>query len=302
MSATTARPLPLALLVLASSAAALAQGNSLPYRVKQDDTLDVIAAEFYGDRSQAKLIVAENKLKKRIQPGQRLKVPITRDIVTDKGDTFKSLAQQYLGDERRSELLADYNERDDDDTPPLGTVVTIPIQITHVAQGPESLAQIAALYWNDGKQAEVLKRHNFLDKSSLEKGESVVVTMLKVRVRKPGALDAEAKQRRDDQHKAAEEAARALPIARSAWRASDFETVRTALEPLAPRVDYLETPEAIEVDLLLAKSYLAVNDSQHATESFTRIRARKPSHLLSPYYESPKVIDAWKKAGGQVAQ
>jgi len=126
--------------------------------------------------------------------------------------------------------------------------------------------------------------------------------MLKVRVRKPTPLDAESKQRRENQQKATADAARALPIARTAWLGGDFETVKATLEPLATQVDYLETPQAIEVDLLLAKSYLAVDDSPHAMESFTRIRTRKPTHMLSAYYESPKVTDAWKKAGGQVAQ
>src|SRR5690606_28554897 len=170
--------------------------------VKQNDTLDVIAAEFYGDRSYAKLIVAENKLKKRIQTGQRLRIPVTREIVTDKGDTFESLAQTYLGDSRRAVVPADFNEHDVTDIPPIGTLISIPIQITHVAQAPESLAQVATAFWGDAKQADVLRRYNFLDRNTLEKGESVIVPMIKVRVRKPNGLDADAKARRAEQHEA----------------------------------------------------------------------------------------------------
>jgi len=171
-----------------------------------------------------------------------------------------------------------------------------------VAQGTESFAQIATQYWNDSKQADVLKRYNFVDKAALEKGESIVVPMIKVRVRKSSPLDADARARRDEQLNAAAEAAKALPTARSAWHASDFKAVRVTLEPLADRVDYLETPQAIEVGMLLGKSYLAFNDSQHAIQSFTHILTRKRGYMLSPYSESPKVIEAWKKAGGQVAQ
>lgn len=288
--------------LVAFSATAFAQGNTQWYRVKQDDTLDVIAAEYYGDRAQAKLIVVENKLKKRVQSGQRLKIPVTREITTDKGETFESLAQTHLGDAKRAVVLADFNEHDVNDIPAIGTPITIPIQITHVAQAPESLAQIATFYWNDPKQADVLKRYNFLDKPSLEKGESIIVPMIKVRVRKPAPLDADAKARRDGHAQTAAEAAKALPAARSAWRAADFKGVKALLEPLTDRVDYLETPDAVEVCLLLGRSYVAFNDTQRATESFTRILTRKRSHMLSAYYESPKVIEAWKKAGGQVAQ
>jgi LysM repeat protein len=292
-----------ALLVLVTLVAtAAAQGNTQAYRVKQDDTLDVIAAEFYGDRSQAKLIVAENKLKKRVQPGQRLRIPVTRDITTEQGDTFESLAQTHLGDSRRAVVLADFNEHEVTDIPPIGTPISVPIQITHVAQGSESLASIATAYWGDSKQAEVLRRYNFLDKTTIDKGEAVIVPMIKVRVRKPQPLDADAKTRRDEQQKAAADAARALPVAHTAWLQGDFAGVKTSLEPLLPRLAYLETASAIDVGLLLGKALLAFDNPQQAVEAFSRVLERKPTHVLSAYADSPKVIEAWKKAGGKVAQ
>jgi LysM repeat protein len=291
----------IALLLVSLVATASAQGNTQQYRVKQDDTLDVIAAEFYGDRAQAKLIVAENKLKKRTQPGQRLRIPVTREITTDTGDTYKSLAQTYLGDERRAVVLADFNEADVNDVPPVGTPVTIPIQITHVAQGSESFAQLATQYWGDPKQADVLRRYNFIDKATIEKGESIIVPMVKVRVRKPPAIDADDKQRRDDHRKAAADAAHALPIARTAWLAADFAGVKAALEAVAPNVDYLDTAQVVEVCLLLGKAHLAFGETTKAVEAFKRVLARKPSHMVSAYSESPKVIEAWKTAGGRVA-
>lgn len=290
-------------IVAALATAAYAQGNSLQYRVKQDDTLDVIAAEFYGDRAQAKLIVTENKLKqKRVQAGQRLKIPVTREIVTEKGDTFESLAQTHLGDARRAVVLADFNEHDVNDIPAVGTPISIPIQITHVAQAPESLASIATLYWNDPKQADVLRRYNFLDKPTVEKGEPVIVPMIKVRVRRSQGTDSDGRERREAHHKAVDQATQALPVARMAWLAGDFAGVKAALDPLAARIDYLETPQAIEVGLLLGKARLAFDDTTHAVESFKVVVGRKPTLALSAYAESPKVIDAWTKAGGQLAE
>lgn len=290
-------------IVAALATAASAQGNSLQYRVRQDDTLDVIAAEFYGDRAQSKLIVAENKLKqKRVQQGQRLRIPVTREIVTEKGDTFETLAQTHLGDARRAVVLADFNEHDVNDIPAVGTPISIPIQITHVAQGTESLASIATLYWSDPKQGEVLRRYNFLDKASLDKGESVIVPIIKVRVRKSQGTDNDGKERRETQHKAENDARRALPVARTAWLAGDFAGVKAALDPLASRVDYLETPDAIEVGMLLGKALLAFDDVSHAVASFKVVLNRRPTYALNAYFESPKVVEAWKKAGGHLAQ
>ena len=61
------------------------------YRVRQGDTIELIAAEFYGDHARTVGFVAEeNKLKPpyKIYPGERLKIPVTREIATAKGDTF----------------------------------------------------------------------------------------------------------------------------------------------------------------------------------------------------------------------
>jgi LysM repeat protein len=290
-------------ILVALVATAYAQpGTTLSYRVKQNDTLDVIAAEYYGDRSQAKLIVAENKLKKKVQQGQRLRIPVTREITTEKGDTFESLAKTHLGDARRAVVLADFNERDVTDVPAVGTPISIPIQITHVAQGNETLSAIAAQFWDSSKEAEMLRRYNFLDKSSLEKGESIIIPMIKLRVRAnrlPGP-DEEAKARRTEQRAASAEAQRALPLARTAWLQGDFANLLAALEPLAGRVDLLDTASAIEIGMLLGRSYVAYEKPDKAVEAFSRVLDRKPTHAVTAYAESPKVIEAWKKAGGQL--
>jgi LysM repeat protein len=86
--------------LLATTAAAQTDATVLNYRVQKGDTLDVLAAEFYADRNDAIFIMVENKMKRprALNPGERIHIPVTRDIRTEKGDTFESLAQRYLGD------------------------------------------------------------------------------------------------------------------------------------------------------------------------------------------------------------
>ena len=61
------------------------------YRVKQGDTLDLIAAEFYGDRNKAIFIMVANKIQhpRALRPGERLRIPVTREVTTSPGDTFE---------------------------------------------------------------------------------------------------------------------------------------------------------------------------------------------------------------------
>jgi LysM repeat protein len=287
------------LLVLASTAHA--QTATTTYRVKPKDTLDVIAAEYYGDRQYAPFIVAENKLKdKKVSPYSRLKIPVTREIVTQKGDTFESLAETFLGDRRRAPLLADYNELDVTETPATGTQLTIPFQVTHVAQANESLASIAQAYLDDAKQADLIRRYNFLDKSSLEKGDSVLVPMLSPKVGRGKSIgpDAEAKARRDEHRKMVAEVEGVLPDAHAAWLQGDFQHVKDLLMPYADKTELLDMRTAVDLNLLLGKAHIAFDETQPAIDAFKEVLARNPSRRLSSFSESPKVIDAWKQAGG----
>ena len=82
-------------ILLALTSTALAQQTTTQvYRVKQKDTLDVIAAEYYGDRAHAVFIIDENKIKSpaKLAPGTRLRIPVTKEITTTKGQTIESLA------------------------------------------------------------------------------------------------------------------------------------------------------------------------------------------------------------------
>ncbi len=281
-----------------------ATADTLTYRVKRGDSLELIAAEFYGDHTHMIFIMVENKLQhpRALNPGERIKIPVTREITTAKGDTFQTLATTYLGDERRAGYLADFNQMSADDSLATGTPLTIPFHVTHTGAATESLASISLAYFGDAKQAELLRSYNNLDKTSIEKGETIVVPIFHVRVRtsKLPPIDADASTRHDEQRKAALAAASALPVARTAWLQGDFFGVKSALALLADKLDYLDTPTAIEVGLLLGKAYVAYDDTPSAVAAFSQILDRQHKVDLSPFAESPKVLDAWRKAGGHV--
>ena len=295
--------LALALLV-ALAAPARAQDDVIAYRVHQGDTLDLIAAEFYGDRAQAVWIAAANHLThgRTVHGGDRIKIPIAREIVTARGDTFESLAASYLGDASRAEFLAEANAMSIEDSLAAGTILYVPLHVVHVAQAPESLAAVAQTYLGDARQAALLAKYNGVDKS-LEKGESIIVPALHVRVRasRLPPLDDEAKARRDQQQHAQAAAADALPRAQAAWLRGDFAGVQAALAPLADQLDYLDARTAVEAGMLLGKAHVAFGQTDAAVAAFGQVLNRRPRYELSPYAESPKVIAAWQKAGGRVA-
>jgi LysM repeat protein len=291
------------LLVLTRIAAAQPDATVINYRVQKGDSLDLLAAELYSDRDDAVFIMAENKMQKprKLNPGERLRIPVTRDIRTEKGDSFESLAKKYLGDEKRAGFLADYNHRSIEDSLATGTELAIPFHITHTATATESLSSISTTYFGNAKHADELAKWNSLDKTSLDKGEQIEVPVLTVHVRdgRLPPLDADAQARDKQRHDAVALAQLALPTAHAASLQGDYARVKDVLAPLADKTDYLDTDTAIEVDLLLGRAHVAFDDTALAVAAFSRVLARKPRYELSPYYDSPKVLEAWQKAVSQ---
>ena len=274
--------------------------NTMPYRVKQGDHLELLAAEFYGDRTKAVFIMVENRIlhPRPLRPGERLRIPVSRMITTAPGDTFETLAGTYLGDARRGTFLAEFNGLTPEDTIPGGTELLIPFTVTHTAQATESLGQIAAAYFGDSKNGDMLRRYNFLDKDSLAKGEQLKIPVYNVRLQasKMPAVDADSKSRRERQHSAALRAARALPAARIAWREGDYAGVKAALAEVELDIDFLDSTAAAEVGVLVGATHIAFGDTKPALEAFKRVLERKPTYQLSPYYYSPKILAVWNEA------
>lgn len=278
--------------------------STITHRVRQGDTLELIAAEVYGDRNKAVFIMVENKLThaRPLRPGERLRVPVSRDVATAPGDTFESLAGAYLGSTRRAQFLADFNGISVDDNLAAGMLITIPLTVVHTAAAAESLADVAKAYFGDAKHAELLRRYNFLERRALDKNETLIVPAYHVRMapaRQP-ALDTESKARRDHRRDAAAEAARALPAARQAWKAGDYAAVRAILGELVPDLDYLDSAEAADAGVLLGAAQVAYGETEPALATFKHVLDRQPNHVLRRYDHAPKLLAVWQRAGGKI--
>jgi hemoglobin-like flavoprotein len=185
-----------------------------------------------------------------------------------------------------------------------GTTLLVPFHVTHTAQEKETLKNISLAYFGDDKQADMLRTYNNLgDRTTLEKGESLIVPNFHARVRaeKLPQIDADSTQRRGEQKKAMAAAITALPAARTAWLQGDFAGLKQVLAPLAGKLDYLDTPTTIEVGVLLGQAYVAFDDTPSAVAIFSQVLNRQPRQELAPYRTSPKILDAWRQAGGHVA-
>ncbi len=283
-------------------ASAAPPSDTITYRVRQGDTLELVAAEFYGDRRYAVFVMVANRIThpKPLRPGERLKLPVNRDVTTAPGDTLKSLATTYLADEKRATFLAEANKLEPDASLPAGMKISIPFHVTHVAATDEKVSSIAAAYFGDTKNADLLVRYNFLERPVVAKGEEIEVPVFHVRVResKLPPIDENASKRVNEREQIAARAVTALPTAMAAWRDGNFAAVKRELFEL--NVDYLDAQLAVDISILLGAAYLALDDEDSALAKFRQARSRKPDHSISPYWFSPRVREVWVKADGRV--
>jgi LysM repeat protein len=276
--------------------------DTLIHRVTAGDTIELLAAEYYGDRHHGVFIMVTNKLQhaRPLRPGERLKIPTNREVSAAVGDTFESLAEQYLGDKRRARFLAGFNQLPADASLAVGQDIQIPFHVVHRAAGKESLSAIAAAYFGSPKKTKLVQEYNFTDKKMLQAGETVVIPIHHVQVRRSRLPppDAESQARLTKRREMQTQALNLLPRAHTDWRAGDYAAVKRALTTL--ETDYLDAEMAMEVGVLLGSTYVAFGDKDSALAAFRKVLERSPAHTLDTYEYSPKIREVWKQAGGKV--
>jgi len=137
----------MALLLLGSDAYA-ANARVVIYSAKSGDTPESIAADYYGNRSQAIFVVETNGLErdKPLKPGQKVRIPTAFRYKVRKGETLEALGVRFLDDKRRSAFLAAFNGMRPTDKLREGQELTVPFQHVHRTEVPESLQSVARAF------------------------------------------------------------------------------------------------------------------------------------------------------------
>jgi hypothetical protein len=157
-------------------------------------------------------------------------------------------------------------------------------------------------YFGAAKYQNLLRDYNFLDKTTVDKGDRVIVPIVHVRVPanrlpKPDEESSALATKRAEQ---LEKARNAVPAAGAAWSNGDFTRVKRLLADID--TDYLDAPSAVAVSILLGSTYVAFGDEDSAKARFKKAIERKSDYQLPTYHYSPKIIEVWREAGGEVRE
>ena len=126
-----------------------------------------------------------------LTPGMILEVPAVTYRQVHPGETWKSLAEELLGDEKRYIVLAQVNGHKPWLEPELGQLIVVPYNLSWVATGEESLATLAYRFLGSTKHAFRLVQYNDLGDRKLERGEVLLLPLHELPLSTEGQAAAE---------------------------------------------------------------------------------------------------------------
>ena len=287
-----------AALALAAVALAPARASAFVHLVRQGESLAHIAARVYGDPKRESVLAGANFLDVQggsaIVAGMRLEIPAPGHHRCAAGETWAALAQDWLGDAKRAEVLARENGGVSWVAPAEGQEIRIPYVLTHLANTGDSTAGLANRYLGDPNLAWLLDGYNGRKDGPLVRGEVVLVPLLGL------SLTAEGRT----------EAAESLDRARTETAGSLLETQKRIesdlpalqaevrggryVEAVARGNRLLGTGEPTRAQLAtihrqLLEAYVALDSTPLAIAACAAWRANEPAPKLDPVYVSPKI-------------
>jgi len=310
---------PVAVVLLALLSTTPASAKVVVYSAKPGDTPESIAADYYGNRSQAIFILETNGLErdKPLRPGQRVRIPTAFHYRVHKGDTLEALSQKFLDDRRRAPFLAAFSGLRPADKLREGQDLLVPFQHVHRTEVPESLQSVARSFYGDTSKAKLLADYNFRSAPMLAKGERILVPVAHVHVRAvklqpvverpapgskvkelpaaPTLAAAPPKEAQKREAELAEKVGKSLSIAEKAYKDGSYSDVPAMLDKVLTEDEPSEAQLA-ELFRLKAFAYVALGLDELAVNAFREVLARKPDVALDEATVSPKIRSALERA------
>jgi hypothetical protein len=229
-------------------------------------------------------------------PGLRLEVPAVTYRRTAQGDTWPALAAVLLGAPHRAAVLAFANDSKPWLLPTDNAEIVVPYNLRYVAEGGETIVDVAERFLRNKKRAWMLAEYNGIKNVVLEAGQLLLVPLADLRLTDAGRLAARqsldgwddgAGERRAQQLRAAEE----LPSLLGDVRAGRYaEAVARGVALLAAME--LTTPQRASVQRQLLEAYAALGAPGRAAEACREWRAAAPRARLDAVELSPKLLAA----------
>ncbi len=291
-------------------AEAVAAPRALARVVKRGETAAGLARRYYGQPAMARALLLANGLDglarrpPRLRAGATVTIPTSWSYRIRQGDTFATIARDYLGDGAKAGFLAWINGKDMRRGAPAGHVILIPALVKARVRRPMTLKKLAArlLGSKPGSKAVArlvrrVRRYNALA-GEPKPGKSIWIPLVRLRLlgwflptmlprKDPGRL---------------RRARAALKMARADLRAGRYLEVALALSPVTG-LRGLPRSLLLSAGRLLVTAYVALSRGARALVAARAVLALDPGYRPDPVQTSPKVRAVYLRAakGGSAA-
>jgi hypothetical protein len=273
--------------------------GAFPYTVGPGDTAASLSERFYGRIELEAIVVAANRLDERVplSPGMRIEIPAVEFHRVATGETWKSLAEEFLADPARAEALALANESEPWDPPKPGREVVLPYPLQYVAREGDTVQSLAYRFLGQRDAGATIDRFNRRSGSPIAAGDVVLLPIASLRLtddgREMARRGAARTQSEDggDARDAQAQAALELPALEGELRRGEWLAALVRGNRLAAG-SALADEQAARVHRALLEAYVALGESglaAHACEEWRRV---EPEARLDPIDHSPKLLRA----------
>lgn len=276
--------------------------------VQPGESLAEIAEAAYGDSKKETLIVGANALDAHggspIVPGLRLEIPAPTYVRSPAGATWPELAKKYLGDPKRSDVLAKANGAVPWVPPEEGREILVFPVVAHIAGAGESVTTVARKYMLDPEKSWQLGVYNHRKRPELSPGEVLLVPLVDLTLDPRGKREAEAYhhfalgEARGKDFDAQKDAKTQLDSLAAALDDGNYPAVVALGNALTGAGD-LSRPQQAKISRALLEAYVALESRELATEACRRFgdvaTDEEPELSFDPAWVSPKVLAACRK-------
>lgn len=270
--------------------------------VRPGESLPQLAEQLYGDARRAEILAVANgvpEVDEVLRAGQRLVVPAPEWRTVGAEDTWSSLAQRLLGDERRAFLLVEANRGNPDTRPAPGTEILVPAVVAYRCVYGDGLPQIAERFYRRTEAARLIKRYNFLTGARIDRDEVLLLPLSDLRLTNAGRalLETQRANRGDGSRQVSQTRADAeIRALEQLLRDGDFVELVSASSALLARREALSGNQVVSILRAQGTAYVALDRTALAVATFREALAHQPDLEWNPITTSPKVLQVWQMA------
>ncbi len=273
--------------------------SAFPHVVQPGETLASLAERFYGRIQMERVVATANLLDgtrtQGLTPGMILEIPAVTYRQVHQGQTWKSLAKELLGDEKRYILLAQVNGHQPWIEPELGQLIVVPYNLAWIATGEESLATLAYRFLGSTKHAYRIVQYNDLGDRDLERGEVLLLPLSELSLTDEGRAAAETAAAQISEQSHGNLFRQQQESKLEAKQLGDDIRGGRYVAAVARGIRLLETGKLTQdgraqVHRLLLEAYVALDARGLARTSCEAFRSLTPQTKLDPLTTSPKIL------------